>query len=122
MKIGFTFLGLVLPAWPVAGYSLLCLFGGGPPIGYIPIALALLLIMMSAFDIIHHYLTLVATLIVIGYSVASQFHRFRDSGESGPLPYEWLNDYWIISWPAVLVGAYFTWSLWPRKPEQVVAP
>jgi len=29
------------------------------------------------------------------------FHHFRDSGESGPLPYEWLNGYYQYTLPLI---------------------
>ena len=32
------------------------------------------------------------------------FHHFRDSGESGPLPYEWLNGYYECALPLILIS------------------
>jgi hypothetical protein len=32
------------------------------------------------------------------------FHHFQDSGESGPLPYEWLNSYYASALPLILVS------------------
>ena len=32
------------------------------------------------------------------------FHHFQDSGESMPLPFEWLNGYWTQALPLVLVS------------------
>ena len=41
--------------------------------------------------------------IVLAFSSAGLFHQFQDSGASGPLPYEWINDYYIHSIPLLII-------------------
>ncbi|HRQ89762.1 MAG TPA: hypothetical protein PLA50_13260 [Bacteroidia bacterium] len=36
-------------------------------------------------------------------SMAGFFHHFRDSGESGPLPFEWLNQYYQFGLPSLIL-------------------
>jgi hypothetical protein len=43
--------------------------------------------------------------VLLAASLVGLFVHFRDSGESGPLPYEWLNDYYFRSTPLMLISA-----------------
>jgi hypothetical protein len=45
-------------------------------------------------------LSLVLLLLATGMGF---FHHFPDYGESGPLPYEWLNGYYPFSLPLILL-------------------
>ena len=45
-------------------------------------------------------LSLVILLLATGMGF---FHHFPDYGESGPLPYEWLNGYYTFSLPLIFV-------------------
>jgi len=51
------------------------------------------------------WLYLSAMGVLLAASLVGRFVHFRDSGESGPLPYEWLNHYYLFSTPLVLVSA-----------------
>ena len=44
-------------------------------------------------------LLILLTAISIGF-----FHYFRDVGESGPLPYEWLNGYYKFTLPLITLA------------------
>ena len=53
------------------------------------------------------------TLAVTGF--LGFFHHFRDSGESGPLPFEWLNDYWTQALPLLVLSAVFMGSVRKKR-------
>lgn len=42
--------------------------------------------------------------VLLGAASVGFFHHFRYSGESGPLPYEWLNGYYASALPLILVS------------------
>jgi hypothetical protein len=60
-----------------------------------------------AFDIIRRmpvWIWFAAFAVVTVSSLAGLCFHFQDSGESGPLPYEWLNDYYVRSWPLLIIA------------------
>ena len=58
----------------------------------------------TAFKDISLKLWLTAFLIVTVSATSGFFHHFRDSGESGPLPFEWMNNYFIDAIPLVILS------------------
>ena len=52
----------------------------------------------SEFRDFHFLVRMISWLIVMAFAVAGFGYHFRDFGESGPLPYEWINDYF---WSAI---------------------
>ncbi len=56
---------------------------------------------------------------------AGFFHHFRDSGESGPLSYEWLNGYHIYALPLVLVSLAsraHNWKMRHKEEKEMDTP
>jgi hypothetical protein len=69
-----------------------------------------------AADVFRHFrvwIFLSAAVVLLSASLAGLFVHFRDSGESGPLPYEWLNRYYVCSMPLLLFSAAA--RLFPRS-------
>jgi hypothetical protein len=44
-------------------------------------------------------------LVLAAASTIGLFHHFQDQGESAPLPFEWLNYYWLAGSPLLLLSA-----------------
>jgi len=42
----------------------------------------------------------------MAFSLAGFGYHFRDSGESGPLPYEWINDYFWSAIPLLVTTMF----------------
>jgi len=72
------------------------------------IAFALVLscaaLVFAAFKNFSFMLWLAVFTIVTVFAVSGFFHRFRDSGESGPLPFEWLNSYFLQAFPLLVIA------------------
>ena len=56
----------------------------------------------SEFRDFHFLVRIIAWLIVMAFALAGFGYHFRDSGESGPLPYEWINDYFWFAIPLLM--------------------
>jgi len=72
----------------------------------------------AAFRNLSVMLWLTAFTIVTVFAVSGFFHRFRDSGESGPLPFEWLNSYFLQAFPLLVVAILTRVFLTNKKSEQ----
>lgn len=59
----------------------------------------------TAFKDISLILWLVAFIVVAVSGASGFFYHFQDSGESGPLPFEWLNNYFLQALPLLLIAA-----------------
>ena len=49
-------------------------------------------------------LWIIMLVVLLSAGSVGFFHHFRDSWESGPLPYEWLNSYFASALPLILVS------------------
>jgi len=58
---------------------------------------------VSSFKRVHLYIQSLSFLMVAIASIIGFFHYFQDSGASGPLPYEWLNSYYLHSLPLLII-------------------
>ncbi len=96
---GLCFLGPFL-------YGVLFLFSGDwSAIIDFTIAAAVLGSVLKLYVKIPKTLWVVSMAVFAGASLIGFFVHFRDSGESGPLPFEWLNQYYHGGIPALfLIG------------------
>ena len=69
------------------------------------------ILVADAFRHLIVWLFVSAVAVLVAASLAGMFVHFQDSGESGPLPYEWLNGYYIRSSPLLLISAVVRWFL-----------
>lgn len=67
------------------------------------IAAAVLVSVISVFVNIPSSLSIISITAFSGASLIGLFVHFRDSGESGPLPYEWLNEYYEVGIPTLFL-------------------
>ena len=63
------------------------------------------ILVANGFKPLSGWLFVSATALLIAASLAGIFVHFRDSGASGPLPYEWLNGYYLRSTPLLLISS-----------------
>lgn len=70
----------------------------------IVVVLGCVILIVPAFKKIPWTLWLTGLLIVAVASSVGLFHHFRDSGESMPLPFEWLNEYWQGALPLLVLS------------------
>ena len=56
----------------------------------------------SEFRDFHFLIRISSWFLVLAFSLAGFGYHFRDSGESGPLPYEWINDYFWAAIPLLV--------------------
>jgi len=75
----------------------------------------------AAFKDLPFVLWLSAFVIVTVFATSGFFYRFRDSGESGPLPFEWLNNYLLQALPLLLIAAISRFFATNKETEQVGA-
>jgi hypothetical protein len=69
------------------------------------IGLACILLFIDSIKLLPTKIYLSVFIIVLVTSSLGFFIHFQDSGESGPLPFEWLNNYWKISFPLLFASA-----------------
>jgi len=68
------------------------------------LALSCITLSLSAFMRVATLAWLAALMIITGFSAIGQFYHFQDSGESGPLPFEWINGYLLHGLPLLTVS------------------
>lgn len=68
------------------------------------VALSCVLLAYSSFKKLPSALWFGSLLVVALSASIGSFHHFRDSGESGPLPYEWLNHYFTAAVPLIVLA------------------
>ena len=61
-------------------------------------------LVLAAFKNISLGIWLAAFAVVAVSGVSGFFYHFQDSGESGPLPFEWLNSYFVQALPLLLIA------------------
>jgi hypothetical protein len=63
-----------------------------------------IIIVWDAFKILPRLVWSASLLILLVATNIGFFHYFQDFGESGPLPYEWLNGYYKFSLPLIILA------------------
>ena len=74
---------------------------------------------LTAFKDVSLMLWLTAFSIVALCAASGFFYHFRDSGESGPLPFEWMNDYLFQAIPLLAVSVLVRVLATNKQAEQV---
>ena len=89
-----------------ATYALLSAFVGDRS-AFIDMAVvgSCIILVADAFKHLAVWLFVFGVAVLLTASLAGMFVHFQDSGESGPLPYEWLNGYYLRSMPLLLISA-----------------
>ena len=75
---------------------------------------------LSAFKDVSPVLWFIAFSIVSLSAASGFFYHFRDSGESGPLPFEWMNDYFLQAIPLLVVSVLVRVLATNKQAEQGV--
>ncbi len=117
---------LIIPAFvwaalPPASYSLFALFNHWSMIEDLLVVLSCLVLTIFPYKKFNIGAWVAAYAFLVIITATGLIHHFQDSGESGPLPFEWINSYYNHSAP-LLVIALLSWV--PRKShkdQQVVA-
>jgi hypothetical protein len=68
------------------------------------VVISCIVLAVTAFRQVSQILWIVSFTFVGGVGIAGFFHHFRDSGESGPLPFEWINSYFLHAVPILAVA------------------
>jgi len=71
------------------------------------IVLCCLILTVSAFTKVTGAVLSMCLIILAVSSISGLFFHFKDSGESGPLPFEWLNDYLVHVLPLLILYVLF---------------
>jgi hypothetical protein len=74
---------------------------------------------LNAYKDVSLMLWLTAFTIVTLSAVSGFFYHFRDSGESGPLPFEWMNVYFSQAMPLLAVSVLVRVLATDKQAEQV---
>jgi len=61
-------------------------------------------LVLAAFKNISLGIWLAVFAVVAVFGVSGFFYHFQDSGQSGPLPFEWLNSYFVQALPLLLIA------------------
>jgi hypothetical protein len=77
-------------------------------------------LVVAAFKNISLGLWLAAFAVMALSGVSGFFYHFQDSGESGPLPFEWLNSYFVQALPLLLI-AFLSRFFEPNKDAEQAA-
>jgi hypothetical protein len=83
------------------------------------IVLFCIVLAVAAFARIPFTVWLVCFTCMLGLAVAGFFYHFRGSGESGPLPFEWINGYFIHAAPILVSSVLMKIYAAKTKAEQV---
>ena len=76
-----------------------------------------LVLTISIFKRIRSAVFFIALATLLFASVIDFFHHFQDSGTSGPLPYEWLNGFYLFGLPLVFISI-FNYLQYSKNNEQ----
>lgn len=79
-----------------------------------------IIIVWHTFRSLPLFLWIVSLAVLFLAASIGFFHHFRDVGESGPLPYEWLNGYYKFSLPLIilaLLNRLFQWRFDSSKAD-----
>ena len=80
-----------------------------------------IILALAAFKHISFVFWMMAFVIVTVFAGSGFFNHFRDSGESGPLPFEWLNGYYLNALPLLLLAALSPFLAINKETEQDAA-
>ena len=80
------------------------------------LVISCIILALAAFKHISFILWMTAFVIVAVFAGSGFLHHFQDSDESGPLPFEWLNGYFLKALPLLLLTASSQF-LGRKKPE-----
>ena len=72
----------------------------------------------AAFKNISIVLWLTAFAVVAVSGASGFIYHFKDSGESGPLPFEWLNNYFLQALPLLLIAILARFFVPNKEAEQ----
>lgn len=103
LKIAFLMAGAWAALKPTLFAAIFAFVGHRSAVLDMVVVASCLVIVWGAFRRAPLYLWVGSVLVLMVSSFAGFFHHFKDSGESGPLPYEWLNGYFQFSLPLVVL-------------------
>ena len=107
MKVALQILAVLAAMWAIispAGYGLLFgVFLSWVAIVDMLVAASCVVLAYSMFRGIPAFLNLFAFGVLALFCFLDLFRHFRDSGESGPLPFEWINGYFWQALPLIIV-------------------
>ena len=116
-------LAAIWAALPPAAYGLLfAAFRDGSAIVNLPTALLCPVLAVSSFDKKPTVTWFVSFAWLSTATLAGVVHHFQDSGESGPLPFEWINRYAWSSTPLLLISIVIRVYWWKRRPGDTATP
>jgi len=101
----------------VAPLSYGIMFGSGrdwSAVVDVAVALICIVVALSVFLNTRFGVWVTSILCLSIVALAGQFHHFKDSGESGPLPYEWINNYITQALPLIVLVIAFK-TIWNRS-------
>ena len=109
LKAAFTIVAVPACLYAVispAGYALLFAYVRDSSAFFDAIvAVSCIILLTDIFRRLNFWIFSPAFAVLLAASLAGLLFHFRSSGESGPLPFEWLNGYHLRSTPLLLVSA-----------------
>jgi hypothetical protein len=78
-----------------------------------------ILLVLNEFKYCPNFIWFISIFILIITTSIEFFYLFRDVGESGPLPYEWLNGYYKFSLPLIILSMLSQYSRWKNRQNQM---
>lgn len=62
------------------------------------------IVVCNAFYVLPRFLWVLALVMLLVFGSVGFFYHFQDVDESSPLPYEWLNGYYLHAFPLILLS------------------
>ena len=122
MKIALRILIVPAVVWailPPGAYGLLFLVvkDSSAIIDFVLVA-ACVVLGISAFKSMSFLIWIIAFTTVSIFGLIGFVHRFRYFGESGPLPFEWINNYFIHAIPLIFLSILMQAATFKTKIER----
>lgn len=118
LKISILLTG-ILAAYPPAVYGALTIFYFDlSAIIDLLIVGGCVIIAWDAFRSVPRFMWIASFIALLIATSIGFFHYFQDAGESGPLPYEWLNGYYKFTIPLIALCSlnhFFRWRMVKQK-------
>ena len=74
-----------------------------------------IIIVWDSFRTMPRAIWVVSMIILVCSANVGFIYHFQDSGASGPLPFEWLNDYYKFTLPLIATSLLFYLFKWKSR-------
>jgi hypothetical protein len=115
LKIAIIAAGVLAALRPAVYGALSIVFVDSSAIIDFLVLLSCIIIVWDTFRSAHLFVWVAAFAVSLVAANIGFIYHFKDFGESGPLPFEWLNEYFIHALPLLILALLSRFLLWYKK-------